>query len=413
MTPVLTLPALRPDQLAIAKHPAKVKILTAGRRYGKTVLGGVIAVNMLRQDGKVLWMPPNYKNARPLWRWALSVCAGHPEYFNINKSERTIETKRGGMLGIYTGDNADSARGEDFDVAIVDEAPLLQEDVITDVIIPTLADRNGDLLCIGTPKGKNWFYQWWLKGQSGEDGFYSTQLPTFANPMPSIQEAARKAQLMLPERSFRQEWLAEFLDDGGEVFRRVRENAIATHQDGPEQGHLYAIGVDLGKRVDASVFTVMDLTLRHEVHTDHMRGIDYRVQVDRLAALAGRFRPVIVIVEVNSPGDVFCENAREKGIPVVEFQTTNAAKGAIIESLMVAFERDAIGIENDAALIAELESFTVERLPSGLMRYGAPAGMHDDRVMSLALAWYAVTQQFEVAGEVEYAEPFTFGGGNY
>jgi hypothetical protein len=409
---IVALPRLRPDQLAIAQHPAKIKVLTAGRRYGKTVLGGVIAINMLRQHGKVLWMPPTYKQSRPLWRWALSICAGHPA-FKVNRAEKMIETSRGGLLAVYSGDNADAARGEDFDLAILDEASQLPEEVITDIVMPTLADRNGDALIITTPKGKNWVYQWWLKGQTGRDGIYSSQLPSSANPMPTIQDAVRKAEAMLPERSFRQEWLAEFLDDGGEVFRRVRENAVAVRQEQPIPGHIYGIGVDLGKRVDASVFTVMDITTRQEVFTDHMRGIDYTVQVDRLGALASRFRPLVIVVEVNSPGDVFCELARKKGMPILEFQTSNTSKGAIIESLMAAFEQDAIGIEDDAALVAELEAFSVERLPSGVMRYGAPAGMHDDRVMSLALAWYTVTQQYEPAAEVEYAEPYTFSGSQY
>ena len=65
----MELPKLRQDQLEIALHPAKTKVLSMGRRWGKTVLGGAICGNALAQHGKVAWIAPTYKNTRPLWRW--------------------------------------------------------------------------------------------------------------------------------------------------------------------------------------------------------------------------------------------------------------------------------------------------------------------------------------------------------
>ncbi len=84
------------------------------------------------------------------------------------------------------------------------------------------------------------------------------------------------------------------------------------------------------------------------------------------------------------------------------FTTTNASKGAAIEGLALAFERGDIKIPNDPALVGELQAYEMERLPSGLLRYGAPDGMHDDMVMSLALAWQAVALRPTVAGNPFY-----------
>ena len=75
---------------------------------------------------------------------------------------------------------------------------------------------------------------------------------------------------------------------------------------------------------------------------------------------------------------------------VVGIQFTNAAKANMVESLALAFEQGSIKILNDPVLIGELQGYEMERLPSGMTRYGAPAGLHDDTVMSLALAWSAV-----------------------
>jgi hypothetical protein len=72
------------------------------------------------------------------------------------------------------------------------------------------------------------------------------------------------------------------------------------------------------------------------------------------------------------------------------FNTTNATKAAAIEALALAFERGDITILNDQTTVAELQAYEMDRTPSGMVKYGAPEGMHDDTVMALALAWQGV-----------------------
>ena len=75
---------------------------------------------------------------------------------------------------------------------------------------------------------------------------------------------------------------------------------------------------------------------------------------------------------------------------VIGVQFTNASKGNMVEALGLAFERGDIRILPDPVLVGELQAYEMERLPSGMTRYSAPDGMHDDCVMSLALAWQAL-----------------------
>lgn len=91
-------------------------------------------------------------------------------------------------------------------------------------------------------------------------------------------------------------------------------------------------------------------------------------------------------------GGPVCEQLLRDGLRVKPFQTTNASKSEAIEALALAFERSEIRIPNDPALIGELQAFEAKPLPSGLMRYQAPEGGHDDCVMSLAIAWQGVTE---------------------
>ena len=136
--------------------------------------------------------------------------------------------------------------------------------------------------------------------------------------------------------------------------------------------------------------TVIDATTKRMVYMDRFNQIDYRLQVSRLKALAERYQPDAIIAEANSMGGPLVETLQWEDLPVQPFTTTNATKAAIIDGLALAFERGELTILNDATLINELQAYESERLPSGLIRYSAPEGMHDDCVMSLALAWAAV-----------------------
>ena len=213
-------------------------------------------------------------------------------------------------------------------------------------------------------------------------------MPTSSNPYidPAEIEAAR---ISTPERWFQQEYLAAFIDDAGGVFRRVVEAATAQERDRPLPGHEYVFGVDWGKLDDFTVITVLDLADRCEVFKDRFNQIDYRVQTQRLKALAERWHPRSIVAERNSMGEPLVEELQWSGLPVEGFTTTGASKAQAIEALALAFERSDLRILNDPVTISELQSYEAERLPSGAMRYGAPGGFHDDCVMSLALAWTA------------------------
>ena len=388
----MDLPILRSDQYAIARHPAKTKVLSMGRRWGKTVLGGALVGVTLSQHGRVAWIAPTYKNTRPMWRWLLAALADDAKHKRvvIHKAERTIETRKGGFLGMYSGENIDSIRGEAFHLIVMDEAARLPEDAWTDAIMPTLADFDGDAVLISTPKGKNWFYNEWVAGQGNERSTKSWTAPTNANPMPTIRKAFDLVRERVPERTFQQEWLAQFVDDGS-VFRSVMDMATATLRDYGGKDKTIVAGIDWALSNDYTVLTIIDATDKEVIHIDRFNGVDYTMQCERIAAACSRYEVVAVVAEENAMGKPNNDMLRRMRVPVRDFTTSNASKGEIIEALAAAFEHRSLRIPNDAGLIAELQAYESKRTPGGLVTYGAPNGMHDDRVMSLALAYYAAS----------------------
>ena len=371
-------------QAEVHRHPARFKVVDAGRRWGKTRLGVNECLDVAAKGGRAWWISPSYKMSEVGWRPIRRL--GHRIGAEVRLVDRMITLPNGGSVTVRSADNPDSLRGEGLDFVVFDESGVTKETAWTEALRPSLSDRLGRAMFIGTPKGHNWFWRYWQKGQMGEEDWASWQFPTSSNPYIPPGEI-EKAKADLPERIFLQEYMAEFIDDAGGVFRRVMEATTARAQDGRADGHEYIFGVDWGKHEDYTVIMVLDATDSAVVNIDRFNRIDYALQTGRLKALAERFQPTAVVAERNSMGDPLIEQLLRDGLPMVPFTTTNASKAIAIDALALAFERGTVQIPADPVLIGELQAYEQERLPSGMMRYNAPEGMHDDMVIALALAW--------------------------
>lgn len=162
--------------------------------------------------------------------------------------------------------------------------------------------------------------------------------------------------------------------------------------------HGIVIGVDWGRHNDFTVIAAIDAHNKTVLAIDRFSGIDYGLQLERLKSFRELFPFAGIVAESNSMGEPLVEALQREGLPVRAFQTTAPSKRMIIEALSLAFEKQMIRIPNQPWLIDELMAYEQERLPGGMLRYGAPPGGHDDGVMALAIAWSAV----DSAGAYEY-----------
>ena len=383
----LVLPRLHSGQASVKRDRRRYNVVAWGRRAGKTVLGHDLCCEPSVLPMPVAWFAPSYKDMLEVWRDMVRTLA--PIIKRANASEHRIENIAGGVLEFWSLVDEQAGRGRKYKRVIVDEcafAPHLL-DTWNFAIRPTLLDMGGDAYFFSTPKGRNGFWHLWQNSNNDAD-WQSWQMPTAINPMipPSEIDAMRQS---LPERVFQQEILAQFVDDAGGVFRRVMDAATAPGDATPQPGQQYIYGIDWGKSNDWTVITILD-SAGVMVAMDRFNQIDYQVQLGRLDALVRRWPPATIIAERNSMGEPLIEQLQRAGLPVQPFQTTNATKTSSLDALALAFERGEIRILPDSVLIAELQAYEMERLPSGLLRYSAPDGMHDDCVMSLAMAWQGI-----------------------
>lgn len=387
--PTLQIPVdeLHSAQRTVYEHPARFKVLCCGRRFGKTALGKRVTVDyLIKRAQPVAYFGPTYKNVAEFWRAMKSTLEQVVK--DRSEQEKYMRVITGGSLECWSLDTVETLRGRKYALAIIDEAALVRDPDYFDAIIrPTLADLRGSALFLSTPKGRNHFWKVFNWGMQEFDGDWKAfQYPTTANPhIPADEIEASRRQM--PERLFKQEHLAEFLDDGGGVFRNVRACATGLLER-PQAGKRYIVGVDLGKQNDFTVFVVIDADSKRVVWYERFNQIDYTLQLNRLRGLYEHCKFEVAIIERNI-GEMFIEQAQRAGLPVRAFQTTNSSKQVIIDELALALEQSKITLPNDDLLISELESYEMERLPGGTFRYSAPPGAHDDTVIALALAWQA------------------------
>ena len=381
----ITLPKLHDGQRQIKRERKRRNVLDLGRRWGKNILMQDFAAETALAGYPIGWGAPVYKQTLDDFNSLKNLLS--PIVDRASRAEMRLELKTGGIIEFWSLDKADSIRGKKYKRYVVNEAGFVSDlvDIRNYIIMPTLIDMQGDEYYCGTPKGMNGFFQ--LYNMRGDD-WAQWQMPSYTNPHIPAHELDALKETMT-ERAFAQEILAQFLEDGGGVFRGVRACAVLDRADAGLPGRQYVIGVDWGRSNDATVFCVLDIANKSLVAMDRMTDTNYSSQRMRLVELSKRFNNAVILAEANSMGQPNIEALQEQGVPVQAFTTTNATKAQIIQALELAFERQEIQILNDELLINELMAYQTDRLPSGLMRYGAPDGLHDDTVISLALAWWA------------------------
>jgi hypothetical protein len=405
--------SLNPSQLEIFHDTHRFQIADCGRRFGKTNLAWIkCLLFMLDNDGCLLWwVAPYYKELAPATQTvkALTPTGLIAKKYEQGRKIRSLILINGSEITFHSADREDSLRGMKLHGMVIDEAAALKEDRWSGELEPSLIDLNGWCLFIGTPKGKNWFHNLYQKGTDPQNRLYkSWHFSSYANskenggfiPKANIDAIAND----MPELMRRQEIEAIFLEGEGVVFRNIVRQIREASQIKPYySGEFVSVGSDLGKNVDFTVNVAMRLN-GEIVGFERFKSLDWPFQRRRTIEFAKRFGNASLLLDSSGLGDpIFDEVNREYG-NVAGYKLTNATKKALIENLSImldngevwfpgnprAKEFDSVLDPEFPVLKSELESFAYELTSSGLVKYNAPEGLHDDTVIALALAAWQI-----------------------
>ena len=233
---------LLPWQQTVWLDKTRFKVIAAGRRTGKSRLAAyTLLVKALEPGaGQVFYVAPTQGQARDIM-WQTLLELGHGVIVSSHINNLQIKLLNGGIISLKGADRPETMRGVSLKHLVMDEYGDMKPEVWEQILRPALADQKGEAIFIGTPLGRNHFYDLYQYGLKAEDDtFASFHFTSFDNPLldPDEINAAKKS---MSSFSFRQEFLASFEAAGGELFK---EEWIKFDEEAPKEGDYY-IAVDL------------------------------------------------------------------------------------------------------------------------------------------------------------------------
>lgn len=378
-------------QKRILNELRRFNVIDCGRRFGKTDLCEIAICDSLVKGFPVGWFAPTYKILDEAWAEINRMY--FPIIASSNKTEKRIEFITGAVLDGWTLDKEGAARGRKYKRIVIDEASRVKNlvDIFNYDLRPTLLDYEGDALFPSTPKGLNDFYRLYILGQENKD-WKSWKMPTDENPILKQSEIETMRSTM-PERVAKQELDAEFLEDGS-FFQNVDACCVVENPDNPEnhKGHKIFAGLDWALSDDFTRLTIYCGTCNITVDWWGGNRMDYTMQREFINDRMKKWNNPYILPERNSIGVPNIEMMFKDGLNVMNgldnapgFMTTAITKSQLIMSLALAMDKKEIKAPKEYA--EELRAYEVEVTTTN-PKFNAPSGQHDDRVISLALAWW-------------------------
>jgi phage terminase large subunit-like protein len=385
-------------QQQILDCTAREMTIAAGRRFGKSAICAYLGLKTLLEPNKKVWIvAPTYDLTNKVFdylvKWLAKVLPSQRDGISYRPYPR-VRLANGSILECRSTENPTGLLGEEVDLEIVDEAARIQRHIYDTYLYPVTSSRQGRIVKISTPFGKNWFYESSLKDkeEGGYFNFQSKDNPTFK------PEEWERAKEKLPEQVFKQEYMALFLEDAASVFRNILEVVRPDCLEDAKGDRAYIMGVDLAQINDFTVLTVVDTYTHKVVAWERFKEIDYTLQKARIKALADRYRKARIIIDTTQHQSI-ADDIRRDGYLVDDFRFSNKSKQHLVEKLMIFIEQKGILIPENETIIDELSAYGYEMSEHGNIKYSAPIGCHDDCVISLALAvWGLDTPMKEEKG---------------
>ncbi len=388
--------------------PGQVRFKTfrIGRRGGKSHYVGRdtqdgLVTDLFKRDQHVWLVAPTYDLAERVWDDFVPLVDKHfsPIIKSIKrtKGDYRIDTKLGTIIEAKSADDPAKLVGVGLNKLIVDEAALIKDKAWKKALRPTLADKRGVAMFISTPGPKNWFYDVDMRGIKGnakyDPRYASFQFSTHRNEFVHPDEIKEMSKDM-PEDEYREQILAEYIDDGGLVFRNI-DRIRGGEPEAPRENHDYIVGVDLAKHRDFNVIIVIDRNTHNVVYFRRSKGMDWRDQKLDIYETVRFYNNAQLVIDATGVGDPIYEDLVHTGLSVIPFKFSIQSKKKLINKLQLFVQQANVRVPEDfERILYELDRFSYTRTEGGTWTFAAPEGDFDDCVDALALACWPLIQPY-------------------
>ena len=262
-------------------NDSRFRVVVAGRRFGKTFLSTYeLLKHALQGKSRNCWyVAPTYKAAKEI-AWNMLIDA-IPDGYMTKKNETalSIDLRNGSSIALKGAEKPDNLRGRALDFCVLDEFADMRPEAWHEVLRPSLSDRRGNALFIGTPKGRNHFYDLWTRGVDGQESWEAFQYTTIDGGNVDPDEI-KSAKNDLDERTFQQEYEARFVNYSGIIYYAFsREQSVKAYNASAEELH---IGMDFNVDPMSAVVCVRNGGTLHAIDEIVMYGSNTDEMVDEI-----------------------------------------------------------------------------------------------------------------------------------
>jgi phage FluMu gp28-like protein len=414
-----------PHQRAFIANGARFKVGVWHRKCWKTSM----AVNELLRWANTV--KGTYWYVAPFLSQAKKIVWEDPEMFpkycppeiwdKRNNSDLTIKFPNGSIIYVLGADNPDSLRGPNPRGVVLDEYGDMKPEVWSAIVQPIMtANPDAWTWFMGTPKGRNDFFtKYNYASQEGNPNWFASLMKASTSGIIRAEDL-EEARKTTTAAFFGQEYECEFIESATSFFRRIKEclyDVMGVDKFGnplelkPRKGWSYQLGVDLAKYQDWTVITPFCLNTFKVGEMDRFNQVDWPLQKAKIEAKYYQWQKPIVRIDSTGVGDPIVDDLIAMGVDInrdapkeqeeaVKF--TETRRRQLLDNLAINIEQRRIQLPNDEGLVAELESMQYTLTKAGKVRVAVPEGLHDDRIMSLALAvWGAGDKPIGIPKEEE------------
>jgi hypothetical protein len=398
-------------QLEFMANPARFKVGVWHRKAWKTTM----AINeLIRWSAAV---PGTYWYICPFMSQAKKVVWNEPEmlakflppeiWAQRNNTELLIPFPNGSVLYILGADHPDSLRGPNPKGVVLDEYDDMRPEMWSAVIQPIMtANPDAWTWFIGTYKGRKDLFAKYNYAKDANGWHCSLLKASKSGIIP--QAALEEAKNTTTKDFYLQEYECEAIEGAGSFFRRIMENVYEGLIE-PNITHRYQGGVDLAKYNDYSVLTAVDLCTFKVAKPERFSQIDYNLQKSRIESFYLRWGKPRIFLDSTGVGEpIFDDLTYQKIARLESFKFTEHSRRDLLVNLQVLIEQDKIKLPNDETLLDELKSMQYVLGDMGKVKIEVPDSVHDDCIMSLALAtWQFPDHPLPLKNTTEELEALT------
>lgn len=419
---------LHAKQREVLLSDARFKVCAAGRRGGKSYLAAVMLImNALKEEnrfginlkGKETWYVAPTRDQGKKIMWGVLKEMAKDIIEKTHENDLSITLINGRTIEIKGSDRPDTLRGASLAYVVMDEYATMKPEVWDMIIGPALADTRGDALFIGTPDGKNHFYDLWVEaGKEESDEWEAFQFNSLDNPI-IREEEIEKARARMSAEAFRQEFEASFSAAGGGAFR---ESDFLWSDSPKESGSIYIAYDPAGfsegsgmiksalKKLDEHAIAVVEVGpsgwFVHEILHGRWGIREASLQLIRAAQ---KYRPVAVGIEKGALKNAIMpyleDQMRRLGVyPVIQELTHGGQKKT--DRIMWALQGR---FQNSRIVFKDNEPWN-RPLTNQLLDFPNPM-VHDDLIDALAYIDQVASVVYEHGFHVEEYEPLDLEAG--